>query len=154
MLPARFALPPLFFIGSLSYFLPKTAHNLSSYLGEVEAAYFPALAKQHTAINASTRETFEGLWAKYASVKGAASQGVKEARQTVEARTGLKVGDGSVVEEKVGEVKEKVKEAVERIGGETHKLGEKVQDLLKVAEVKVTAGSATTKPEEPPKRLV
>ena len=41
----RLTLPPALFILSLNHFLPKTSHNVSSYLGSLEDAHFPAFTR-------------------------------------------------------------------------------------------------------------
>ncbi|UZJ56117.1 hypothetical protein CBS101457_005437 [Exobasidium rhododendri] len=94
-LPVRFLTPPLFLIGSLNYFLPKTTHNMSQYYLEVESAHLPPVVKDQ-------RENFLRLWHKST---GAAKQTLEKARegtgellhkglQGVEDNTGLKVGSG------------------------------------------------------------
>lgn len=45
--PLRFLAPPLFAIGSSTYFLPKTAHNLNLYIQELEKEYAPSVYEQH-----------------------------------------------------------------------------------------------------------
>ena len=45
MLITRLILPPVSFVASAKYFLPRTSHNL--YLGSVEDTLFPDFAEKH-----------------------------------------------------------------------------------------------------------
>ena len=58
---ARITLPPALLLLSFNHFLPKTAHNVSAYLGALEDAYVPVLADKHAVANAHTRMAWEQL---------------------------------------------------------------------------------------------
>lgn len=92
-LPIRLISPPLFFLASINYFLPKTSHNLALYYKEVEAAHLPpAVKEQREALVNSTR----GLWSKGEEQAHVAAKkvegGWKEGLAKVQEGTGLKVG--------------------------------------------------------------
>ena len=93
MLPVRFLLPPVFLIASARHFLPKTTHNLSSYLGSLEDKYFPTLAEKHGIANAHGAMTWQ-------RVKDATEEGRKQTEKLassavdkVQELTGLKLGE-------------------------------------------------------------
>ena len=85
MFATRLILPPICFVASAKYFLPRTSHNLSDYLGSVEDAHFPVLAEKHDIANAHSAMTWERI-----------KEGTKDAR--------ARVGHGAVsIVEKVQE---------------------------------------------------
>ncbi|KAK0529602.1 hypothetical protein OC834_003625 [Tilletia horrida] len=91
--PIRFLAPPLFFVGSLNYFLPKTSSNLGNYYIELEHRYFPTLTgPRQSIVDASHRiwNRTEGL---VEDARDAAAKGVKTGLQQVEKGTGLRVGE-------------------------------------------------------------
>ena len=53
----RLTLPPALFILSLNHFLPKTSHNVLSYLGSLEDAHFPTLSEKHEIAKAHSAMT-------------------------------------------------------------------------------------------------
>jgi len=59
ILATRLFLPPVFFLASLSHFLPKTSHNLSLYFSELEGRFAPGLKDKHDIANAHARMTWE-----------------------------------------------------------------------------------------------
>ena len=59
-LPTRFLLPPTLFLISMN-FLPRTSHNISTYLGSLEDEHFPNVAEKHRVANAHTRMTWERM---------------------------------------------------------------------------------------------
>ena len=94
--PLRFLTPPLFLVGSLNYFLPRTTQNVSNYYVELESRHLPPVVRQQ-------RERLVKLWQ---DSMGAAKGNLEKARegtghlvqrglQGVEQGTGLKVGSGS-----------------------------------------------------------
>jgi organizing structure protein 2 len=93
--PIRVLTPPLFLIGSLNYFLPKTAHNVSQYYLELESKHLPQ----------SVREQRENALRLYRQSLGSAKVNLEKAKEessklvnkglaSVEQGTGLKVGSG------------------------------------------------------------
>ena len=91
MLPVRFLLPPVFLIASAQHFLPKTTHNLSSYLGSLEDKYFPTLTEKHEIAKAHGAMTWQ-------RVKDATQEGRKQTEKVaastvdkVQELTGLKI---------------------------------------------------------------
>jgi len=142
LLATRLFLPPLFLILSLNQFLPKTSHNLSLYLSELEERYTPTLKEKHDIANAHTRMTWER--AKAATKDG--REGVGRVAESLVGRvqdgTGLKLKEtlgwsqnilekaGSkamkVAESKVG----KAKDALDKKVGQTEDGGDhKVEDV-------------------------
>ncbi|KAG8899336.1 hypothetical protein FRC00_001579 [Tulasnella sp. 408] len=160
-LPVRLVLPPVFFAASLAYFLPKTSHNVSSYLSSLEETYFPGFAAQHTELNKNVSETVSSTLKSYAKAKHAASDGIRQARQQLEQHTGLKVAgveevdvDGKLKETEakgasaIEELKTKAVDAFHRIEEETRKIGDQAKGEAE------RAADGLKKEEEPPKRLV
>jgi len=87
----RLFIPPLFFLVSLNHFLPKTSHNLSLYLSELEERYAPSMKEKHDIANAHTRMTWD-------RVKEATKDGRESVRRAtaslvrkVQDTTGLKL---------------------------------------------------------------
>ncbi|KAI0076421.1 hypothetical protein K474DRAFT_1684801 [Panus rudis PR-1116 ss-1] len=73
---ARVFLPPTLLVLSFNHFLPKTAHNISNYLGELEDTYLPGVAEKHEIAKAHSAMTWERI-----------KEGTKEGRKSLE--TGL-----------------------------------------------------------------
>lgn len=159
-LPVRLVLPPVFFAASLAYFLPKTSHNLSSYLSSLEETYFPGFATQHAELNKNVSESVSSTLKSYAKAKDAASDGIRQARQQLEQHTGLKVAgveedvDGKLKETEakgasaIEGLKSKAVDTFHRIEEETRKLGDQAKGEAE------RAADGLKKEEEPPKRLV
>lgn len=159
-LPVRLVLPPVFFAASLAYFLPKTSHNVSSYLTSLEQTYFPGFAAQHAAVNKNVSESVSSTLKSYAKARHAASDGIRQARQQLEQHTGLKVAgvedavDGKLKETEakgasaIEELKTKAVDAFHRIEEETRKIGDQAKGEAE------RAADGLKKEEEPPKRLV
>lgn len=111
--PIRWLTPPLFTVLAAPYFLPKTSHNVRAYLSRVEDAHMPELAREHDRLNAR----LGSMWnSSVQTVSGAGDQAKgwsKKAVQTVEDKTGLRVGEGirKAQEVAAGEVKKRVDEA-------------------------------------------
>lgn len=149
----------MFFAASLAYFLPKTSHNVSSYLSSLEETYFPGFAAQHAELNKNVSETVSSTLKSYAKAKHAASDGIQHARQQLEQHTGLKVAgveevDGKLKETEakgasaIEELKTKAVDAFHRIEEETRKIGDQAKGEAE------RAADGLKKEEEPPKRLV
>ncbi|CAO1616235.1 unnamed protein product [Parajaminaea phylloscopi] len=91
-LPIRLVAPPLFFLGSLNYFLPKTSHNLSLYYQELEARHLPSSVKsQREQLSSSLRsmwgQTRDSLQTATQKVEGGWKGGLTKVQQ----ETGLQV---------------------------------------------------------------
>ncbi|CAD6927928.1 unnamed protein product [Tilletia controversa] len=91
--PIRFLAPPLFFVGSMNYFLPKTAANLSNYYEELENRYVPSLTGPRKSIIDATSKFWARTEGLVESARETASKGVKTGLQQVEQGTGLRVGE-------------------------------------------------------------
>ncbi len=145
----RLILPPTLLVLSLNHFLPKTSHNISSYLGQLEDTYFPTLAEKHAIANAHTAMTWERAKEATASGRETFGRGVENVLTRVQESTGLKLKEALGVGEKASiAVKEQAQEAavvVEAKAAEAQKAVE-----AKVEEVKVAA----EKKVEEVKRLV
>ncbi|CAL1697432.1 unnamed protein product [Somion occarium] len=167
----RLALPPTLLLLSLNHFLPKTTHNISSYLSTLEETYFPTLAEKHAIANAHTRMTWER--AKEATQNGREriSQGLVGAIDKAQEVSGLKLketlglGTEAVAAAKVGTqhavevVEEKAEEAKEflesKAEGAREAVVEKIEDASKVVAEQKNAEETGTKAEpEEVKRLV
>ncbi|KAE8233748.1 hypothetical protein CF326_g1206 [Tilletia indica] len=91
--PIRFLAPPLFFVGSLNYFLPKTAANLANYYEELESRYAPALTGPRKSIVQSAEKIWSRTEGLVEEARDAASKGVKTGLRQVEQTSGLRVGE-------------------------------------------------------------
>ena len=87
----RLTLPPALFILSLNHFLPKTSHNVSSYLGSLEDAHFPTLAEKHEIAKAHSAMTWQRIKDATQNGRETFSEGVASLVGKVEAATGLKL---------------------------------------------------------------
>lgn len=153
----RFALPPALLLLSFDHFLPKTYHNLSSYLGTLEDQYLPAVAEKHDIAKAHTMMTWERF--KDATKEGRATLGggVERVVHKAQDTTGLKftevLGWGKGVSDKAlvaaKEIVEQAKEVeqnVERV------VEEKLVEVTHQAEGQ--AEKVTEKEDAEIKRLV
>ena len=87
----RLTLPPALFILSLNHFLPKTSHNVSSYLGSLEDAHFPTLSEKHEIAKAHSAMTWERIKDATQNGRETFSEGIASLVGKVEAATGLKL---------------------------------------------------------------
>lgn len=92
----RLLAPPVALVGSLNYFLPKTAHNVGQYYVDLEGKHLPPFVRQqrHNIQNAlkSTQHAAEEQYSKARQNTGSL---VQRGLQSVEQGTGLKVGGTS-----------------------------------------------------------
>jgi organizing structure protein 2 len=75
----------------MNYFLPKTSHNLSSYLSSLERAHAPTLADTHEQVNqrlASTTVAARDVWD---NSRSKTARSVERAVSKLQDRTGLKL---------------------------------------------------------------
>ncbi|RPD54981.1 hypothetical protein L226DRAFT_509315 [Lentinus tigrinus ALCF2SS1-7] len=87
----RLTLPPALLILSLNHFLPKTSHNVSSYLGSLEETHFPTLAEKHEIAKAHSAMTWERVKDATQNGRETFSEGVANLVGKVEETTGLKL---------------------------------------------------------------
>jgi hypothetical protein len=114
--------PPLFTLAAMPYFLPKTAHNLRSYLSDVEDKYAPDLAAKHDTFNARLSMHWEMAKDKLGSASEEAHGLGQRAVKGIESQTGLKIGDAlKRGQDKVHEQKERLAGGV-RVGAEPVKM--------------------------------
>ncbi|KAH9916977.1 apolipo protein O-domain-containing protein [Epithele typhae] len=134
----RLTLPPALLVLSLQHFLPKTAANVSAYLGELEDAHLPALAQKHAVANAHSAMAWEQAKDAVRGGQESVTAALTRAAGGVEEATGLKLREvlgwreraakevrvaaekeadvvKVVVETKVEEVKEAVEKKVEEV---------------------------------------
>ncbi|EIW54815.1 uncharacterized protein TRAVEDRAFT_39308 [Trametes versicolor FP-101664 SS1] len=145
----RLTLPPTLLILSLNHFLPKTTHNVSSYLAELEEKHFPAFAEKHEIAKQHSAMTWYRAKDATQSGREKFSSGVAALVGRVEEATGLKLRETlgwrdrvvSGAEVKAREVVETAKESAATVKGVVN---------TKVEEAKVAVAQ---KPEEP-RRLV
>ena len=146
----RFALPPTLLLLSFDHFLPKTYHNLSSYLGSLEDKYIPVVAEKHDIAKAHTAMTWERIRDATKDGRASLGGGVENAVHKAQDATGLKftealgwgkgVSDKALVAakqivEQAKEVEQKVEHAVEeKLTEVTHQAEEQVEN--KETEVK------------------
>ena len=149
----RFALPPTLLLLSFDHFLPKTYHNLSSYLSSLEDKYLPAVAEKHDIAKAHTVMTWERVREATKDGRATLGGGVESVVHKAQGATGLKftevlgwgrgVSDRALVAakeiaEQAKEVEQKVEHVVEeKVAEVTHQVeeqGKKVEE--KDAEIK------------------
>ncbi|KAF8656153.1 hypothetical protein AX16_002722 [Volvariella volvacea WC 439] len=106
----RLFLPPAFFFLSLNYFLPKTSHNLSDYLGSLEDTYFPTVSQKHEIAKAHTIMGWEMLKETTKDGRKRLTEGTVSLVEKIQESTGLKLKDAFSVETK--KVESKVLDAV------------------------------------------
>lgn len=100
-LPIRLVSPPLFFLASINYFLPKTSHNLSLYYQEIEARHLPASVKsQRESIAQSLRSAWGSTKESVHIATDKVEGGWKGGLARVQEETGLKVAPTSTAESK------------------------------------------------------
>jgi MICOS complex subunit MIC26 len=149
MVFARLLLPPTLLVLSMNHFLPKTSHNISSYLGQLEDTHFPALAEKHAIANAHTAMTWDRAKEATASGRETFGRGLESLLSRVQESTGLKLKEALGLGEKATvAVKSQAHHATEGIEVAATEVQQMVE--AKVAEVKATA----EKKVEEVKRLV
>jgi len=149
----RFVLPPTLLLLSFDHFLPKTYHNLSSYLGSLEDKHLPAVAEKHDIAKAHTAMTWERI--KDATKDGRATlgSGVENVVHKAQDSTGLRftealgwgrgVSDKALVAakqivEQAKEVEQKVEHVVEeKLAEITHQTEEQVEKVEEKKETEV-----------------
>jgi len=135
----RFALPPTLLLLSFDHFLPKTSHNLSSYLGSLEDKYLPAFAQKHDIANAHTAMTWERIRDTTKDGRATFGSGVENMVHKAQGATGLKfaeaLGWGKGVSDKAlvaaKEIVEQAKEVEQKV---EHVVEEKFAEVTHQAE--------------------
>lgn len=89
--PIRLIAPPAFFFGSLNYFLPKTASNLSSYYRELESSYAPSVKQQREELLGQARSALSKAEGTAEEAKQEAEGAWSKGLSKVEQSTGLKL---------------------------------------------------------------
>lgn len=141
----RFLLPPTLLLISFDHFLPKTYHNLSSYLGTLEDKYLPAVAEKHDIANAHTSMTWERIKDATRDGRATLGGGVEKVVHKAQDTTGLKftevLGWGKGVSntalvaakeivEQAKEVEQNVEHVVEeKLAEVTHQAQEQVEKM-------------------------
>ena len=149
----RFALPPTLLFLSFDHFLPKTYHNLSSYLGSLEDKYIPAVAEKHDIAKAHTVMTWERIRDATKDGRVTLGSGVENVIHKAQDTTGLKftealgwgkgVGDKALVTakqiaEQAKEVEQKVEHVVEeKLAEVTHQAEEQAEKVEEKKETEV-----------------
>lgn len=132
---SRVLLPPALLVLSLNHFLPKTSHNISNYLGELEDKFAPTFSQKHDVAKAHTAMTWEMMKDGAQSGRERFGRGVEGFVDGVESWTGLKVKETLQVGQVASEAKAK--------------------EVVKAVEAKVEeAKDAVEKKVEDAKRLV
>lgn len=146
-LPTRLLLPPIFFFATLNHFLPKTSHNISSYVSELEERYAPGLKEKHDIANAHTRMTWER--AKEATRDGREGLGrtTEGLVERIQAATGLKL------RETLGWGENRVEKATGNAITAVNVVEVKAGELKDVLDTKVEQAKDTVA-ESKPERLV
>lgn len=87
----RLTLPPTLLVLSLNHFLPKTTHNVSFYLAELEEKHFPTVAEKHEIAKQHSAMTWYRVKDATQSGRETFSSGVADLVGRVEEATGLKL---------------------------------------------------------------
>ncbi|KAI0659863.1 apolipo protein O-domain-containing protein [Cubamyces menziesii] len=87
----RLMLPPALLLLSLNHFLPKTTHNVSTYLGELEEKHFPTFAEKHEIAKQHSAMTWERVKDATQNGRETFSRSVATLVGKVEETTGLKL---------------------------------------------------------------
>ena len=143
----RFALPPTLLLLSFDHFLPKTYHNLFSFLGSLEDKYLPAVAEKHDIAKAHTAMTWERI--KDATKDGRATLGggVENVVHKAQDTTGLRLTDALGWGKGVSD---KALVAAKQIVEQAKEVEQKVEHVVeeKLSEVTQQAGEQVEKVEE------
>ena len=148
----RIALPPTLLLLSFDHFLPKTYHNLFSYLGSLEDKYVPAVAEKHDIAKAHTAMTWGRIRDATKDGRATLGSGVENVVHKAQDTTGLKfketlgwgkgVSDKALVAakeivEQAKEVEQHVEQVVEeKLAEVTHQTEEQVEKVEKESEIK------------------
>ncbi|KAI0754198.1 apolipo protein O-domain-containing protein [Daedaleopsis nitida] len=130
----RLTLPPTLFLLSLNHFLPKTSHNVSSYLGSLEDAYLPSLAEKHEIVKQHSAMTWERVKDATQNGRESFSSGVAGLVGKVEEATGLKLRETLGWRERAAAVE---KQAKREVSETVVAIEEKAHEVREVVEKKV-----------------
>ncbi|KAF9552095.1 hypothetical protein CPC08DRAFT_674493 [Agrocybe pediades] len=133
ILLTRLLLPPIFLVASAKYFIPKTTHKLSSYLGSLEETYLPEVAAKHEVAKAHSAMTWERVKEATKNGREQINHGAVVAIAKVQEVTGLKL------QETLG-WKEEAKKAFADAKAEAKRVVEEVEKPIEkdVAAIKET----------------
>ena len=138
----------------MPYFLPQTAHNLRSYLSDVEDKHFPELAASHDQLNARLSMHWDMLTNRLGSAGEDAKGWGEKAVQGIENTTGLRVGDAMQRgREKVRAEREKLKTMVP-VTSEGAPALERVGYVVEAKPVAEIVKPVDTPAPQPDKRMV
>ncbi|KAH9837539.1 apolipo protein O-domain-containing protein [Rhodofomes roseus] len=156
-LPVRLALPPTLLLLSLRHFLPKTGHNVSSYLGSLEDTYLPGVAEKHDIAKAHSAMTWARLQDASAAGRARLGESVLRAVVSLEQATGLKLQDTlgwskGVARAVEGQAREAAAAVQQKAGEAGAVVAQRVEEAKGAVEQNVH--EAERKADEPPKRLV
>lgn len=92
----RILAPPIALVGSLNYFLPKTAHNVGQYYVDLEEKHLPPFVRQQRqSIQNALKSTQHAAEEQYSKARQETGSLVQRGLQSVEQGTGLKVAGSS-----------------------------------------------------------
>jgi len=129
MLVTRLILPPVSFVASTKYFLPRTSHNLSDYLGSVEDTHFPDFAEKHDIAKAHSSMTWERMKEGTKDARARVSDGAVSTVEKIQETTGLRL------EEIFGRVQDTNRRKEASVAG-VEQLAEQAIEDVKPEEVK------------------
>ena len=125
---------PTLLLLSLNHFLPKTSHNVSSYLGALEDAHFPSFAEKHEITKAHSAMTWERIKDASQSGRESFSGGAASVVERVEEATGLKLGETlgwrRRVEGKAEDVVKRVEDSAEAARTSVEAKSEEVKERI------------------------
>ena len=89
--PIRFLAPPLAFVASATYFLPKTAHNLNVYTQSLEKAYIPSVYSHQMAAVGEAKKLWHSALSTGRDLQDRAGKLSTEGQKRFEQSSGLKL---------------------------------------------------------------
>ena len=130
MFITRLILPPVSFVASAKYFLPRTSHNLSDYLGSVEDTLFPDFAEKHDIAKAHSSMTWERIREGTKDARARVNHGAVSTVEKVQETTGLKLQEifgraedtNRRVKASVAEVEQLAEQAIEKVKPEAEEV--------------------------------
>ncbi|KIP02678.1 hypothetical protein PHLGIDRAFT_26481 [Phlebiopsis gigantea 11061_1 CR5-6] len=153
----RASLPPTLLVLAFNHFLPRTAANVSAYLGGLEDTYAPGLARVHDTAVAHTAMSWAILQERTHEGRAAVAHGLGRGVDYVQDATGLKIREALGLARQreqaaVAQAESMVEHAVAVVAAKTEEAKAAVSEKLE--EVKEAVGEKTAEKKVETKRLV
>ena len=134
MFVTRLILPPVSFVASAKYFLPRTSHNLSDYLGSVEDTLFPDFAEKHDIAKAHSSMTWERIREGTKDARARVNHSAVSTVEKIQETTGLKLQE---IFERAEDTNRRVKASVAEVEQLAEQVIEEVEEVKHAIEGKV-----------------